>query len=932
MPSDEWLERKILKRRKREDLDVWHCFAGLNPRWRDAILQFLEARNGGNALWWSLYSIELPHQKSRMGLRGFRGPKYDGQLVKIMLFKRQDSFDALNDGQGGAKHANNGQLHDAPGTSRPANSYFNESLTNAQVHPHGNQSEGNPHEHQFGRPPRPKVSFADKVDEKTDKTSTVDATDESLRFSTEKEIQKAIKKKKKKIVGSDKERVDDINDLIVLLAHQLKLRDTLSPSQRNTLYSESTYGQPSAMKIKPHANTQFRNPEMSYGASYPVVDSNASAMTGRTEGTSIPRDYRNESIWKDGAVTRVTRPELERHRARSLYSDEEDPYVVYDSRRKPHDYENNSIIINNEPRRAPMPPGFVRHDHGPAVSGTELVVRQKSPSRPRSFERHRAREPSRRRYSSQDRDRIGTRDRDREMSLWRPPRPDEETIIRKDQRGSERENIHRRDEEIDIREREKERSFPNRDDEIIVRRNERDRERPRERESEREKYFPHRGDEIIIRRNERDRQRPEYEREEIIIRERRESSSSSASSAASRGYIGPALRRRTSTFDDGAWPDVESKALVLRTGGSRPTPGYMQEHILDRSIRVRGEQDVLSSPEHLNRLRLRSPTDSRQSSYSERDRAILPRRPSLEPSWAVDSPFADLNSGNSFNARMRNSHRKPRNRDLERVKNRHQRPRKTASSSEDDDYLTRSDRIASKQQSKPSDEEIITQTLKRFTTFQGDQPPNAAQVVSAVGSSREQNSALTRDSAIDRQRGRGRGLETMSEEPDAILKGDGPFSASQAPFYPSSNLFPPPPGLPRSPDSTSGSPRNPSAEFRRRGYDTDVPVPVYRPQEYHNFVNSPNSPLTEPEHPNKVEIDPTRLRSDGVSPAIKGSAKVAPKTVLNGKVKITKEPRVMELSDGSSEDGRRKLHKTDRKATVEDFEPEAGGVEAGQRL
>ena len=900
MPSVDWVERNFRKHRKRED--VWHFLAGLKPLWRDAILQFLKARNDGSAVEWSLYLIELPHQNSRMGLRGFRGHRYDDQLVRVVLFKRKDSFDASNDSQGGSKYANNAQLHDAPSKARPINSYFNESLTNAQ---------GHPPEHQSGGLPRPKVSFADKVDEKTDNKNIVSAVDEPLRFSTEEEVQNAIIRlgaKKKKIGDTDQERVNEINDMIVLLAAQLELHDTLSPSQRKILYGKSAYDQTSEADMKPYANTHLRNPEMNPGAVY----HNQSAVTDRTEEIFVPRDHRNRPIGKDGTMSRVSQPELERYRERRNYFDEEDPDVVHDSRRRTYGYADDSIIINNESRT--QIPGHARQDYGPFVPGKELVVRHNSPSRLRAFERRRAREPSRHRYFSKDSEHIDTRDRDREWPRYEV-----------DKRRS---NSLKPGVEYYVP--------PDRVEPITIRKDERERER--------EKYFP-REEETYIR------ERPEYEREVIVIRERRDSSSSAdevmrrrfrekprhsrriniQSASPDPGYIQPAVRR-TSTFDDGTWPGVENKALVLRTGGSRPTPGYMQEHILDRSIRVRGEQDVLSSPEYPNIKRLRSPNDSRQSSYSERDRVFLPRRSSFDPDWADDERYVHFNAGKPFNAHNGSSHRRPRNRDLERVKNRHLRSRRTISSSEDDEYSTMPDRIASKQQSKQSDEEVITQTLKRFTTFQGDQPPNSNQNLSAVDSLRRHNVAQNRDGTIDldRQREKGRGLETMPEEPDAMPNGNGPRSPSQAPFYPSTNRFPPPPGPPRPPDSNSESPRNPRAESQRRGYDADVPVPAYRPQGYYNILNSPVSPLPQPELSNNVVMDPTRLSSDEVSPAFESSTKAARNTVAHGQGK----PRITELSDGSSEDGRRKLHQKDRKATVEDLEPdlEAGKMDAGLYL
>ena len=942
MPSAEWIEKKFRKHRKRED--VWHCFAGLKPLWRDAILQFLKARNDGNSVEWSLYLIEMPQSNSKMGLRGFRGHKYDDQLVQVVLFKRKDSFSASNNDQGGTKFADSGQLHDEPNTPRPINSYFNQSLTNAQVHPQENQSE---------RLSRPKVSFAQEVDERANNQNTISATNEPLSFNTEEGVRNAIKRlgeKKKKLGAIDQEHVDEINDMILLLAAQLKLQPTLSPNQRRILYGENGYDQMSATDMKSHPKTELHNPKMNTA---PIIISNAASnWTDQTEEIFIPRDGHNKLIGKDATMSQVTRPEVERYRDRRRYFAQEDPYVAHDSRQRPHVYENTPIIINNESRT--QMPAYAGQDYGPSVAGKELVIRQNSPSRLGSFGRRRSRESLRRhRHHHQTRERELPRyEVDKRRRTWEHDGSyhssdsegtfDQTYARNRPRRAVQMGNLPDRNEEIVDRRYERENYFPRPEEQILIPIEERIKRKRDKRES-----LKRERDEIIIRRDESERERPIGEREGIHFRARIDSLSSADEAmqipipdplrhtlrtdyrSPSPGYIRPAVRR-TSTFDDGTWPGVESKALILRTGGSRPTPGYMQEWIEGRSIRVRGEQDVLSPPEYYYERSFRSPPDSRHSSYSERDRASLPRRPSLEPYWADYERSATFATGKPFNTRKESSHGRPRNRDLERVKNRHPRSRRTVSSSEDDDYLAMPDRVASKQQSKPSDEEVITQTLKRFTTFQGDQPPNATQSPAAASSSRRPN---TND--LDTRISNGRGLETMFEEPDAMT--NGPGSPSQSPFYPSTNRFPPPPGPRRSPDSTSGSPKKPRVESQGRGYDIDVAVPpTYRPRDYYDFPNanagdSPISPVPEPARSNKAEIDARRQRSNEVSPALVGSTRAAPNAVANGQVKGTKEARITELSDGSSEDGRRKLHGKDRKATVEDFEPdlEAGDMAAG---
>lgn len=436
--------------------------------------------------------------------------------------------------------------------------------------------------------------------------------------------------------------------------------------------------------------------------------------------------------------------------------------------------------------------------------------------------------------------------------------------------------------------------------------------------------------------------------------------------------------RRTSTFDDDTWPNAASKALVLRTGGSRQPDDYLREQILDRSIRIRGDTDDSILPvKDVIIERHRTSPDSRQSSYSERDRRHVSRRPTLESELVFEERSSRAHGGYS-NGR-------PRHRDVERVKNRPWRSRPAFSSSEDDDYRPIRRRTASKQQPGPSNEELITQTLKRFTTFQGDRPPSATQTSPADTSSRQPIPAANGDISTGQEfqstklplstasrtlsvtaLGQSQaepsaplGFGTMSEEPGTMAEGTSPQSPTQVSSYPSMDGSSPQPGALPSPPLYNcpickPEPGQAKRHFTRpdhlaghlesvhRDKDGNVPYVVNGslrdPQGNTRAASRINGQaIPAPPLPRRQGADGPSLSDfsiDYVLAGVDSPTKPTPGAGRNEQPKATKEPRITEVSDESSEDGRRRLRKEDRKATVEDLEPdlEAGQIDSGTKI
>ena len=803
MPSAEWLER--ISRKQNRESNLWRCFAGLDFLWRNSILEFLKWRNDDDAFNWSLYYIKMPQRSSRLTVSGH---KRDNQLLQVIIFRREDPPEEKID---------------------------------RRVSGESSSSER----------PQLKVSFAEEIMKNQNTKPTVISSHEPLRFRNKDQIKEAIKRlgaKKEKLDGAEPERIDEINDMILLLATQLQLHDTLSQSQRDILYGDSQYDEYPGINVEPGVGFQTKRSKRRESQSR--MKSHA---TDRTEEIYTPRDERNR-----------------------LLEETDDWDNMYSS-----------------------------------TGGGELLIRQNSPKKSRSFERARPMERPSYTYPSLNGEAVAIRRQDRERHRDAGENSYEIPAQR------ERYLAPSRGQEIVIRRDVPE--VPEYDrDELVIR----DRERsPTDDMAISPKGYEHLA--LSQRPRQLNERLPEQHngleklrlKEEILrLKEERAASNhdyATASDLAQNAIpeIQAQIRRlkaqdgrrypnrqvsdyglveesrhpyrqrfspirRTSTFMEDSWPTAASKALVLRTGGSRQPDDYLRERILDRSIRIRGDPERSISPVRII-MAPPPPADSRQSSYSERDRRHVSRRPTLESELAFEERSSRAHRGYS--------HGRPRHRELERVKNRPWRSRPAFSSSEDDDYPPTRRRTASNQRSGPSNEEVITQTLKRFTTFQGDQPPAATQTSTVDTSSRQPTNAQNGD--IPAETSPPLGLGTMSEEPGTMAEGTSLQSPIQAPSYPSVNGSLPQPGaLPPPPPPRQHDP----------------------PQSTLNTAHAPTR------HPHSLETN--------------NPTKPPPSAAINGQPKATKEPPTTEVSDESSEDGIPRLRKEDRKATVEDFEPDTGVV------
>lgn len=75
--------------------DVWHRFAQLQPIWRIAIQDFLNARNEAQTPFnaWKLIHIGLPRRMMKMS---FFGHNHQGQLVRLIISRRKTANQGIN--------------------------------------------------------------------------------------------------------------------------------------------------------------------------------------------------------------------------------------------------------------------------------------------------------------------------------------------------------------------------------------------------------------------------------------------------------------------------------------------------------------------------------------------------------------------------------------------------------------------------------------------------------------------------------------------------------------------------------------------------------------------------------------------------------------------------------------------------------------------
>ena len=268
------------------------------------------------------------------------------------------------------------------------------------------------------------------------------------------------------------------------------------------------------------------------------------------------------------------------------------------------------------------------------------------------------------------------------------------------------------------------------EEDIIIRRGERETERPREREIvyEPDDYTRRPGDQLVIRRNERSPSpEPEPEPKSVPVRDRYEDDRLSSDYGAivirrdERSKSRPRekySRQRTvdryeDEYDERRLVEApgQSQALVLRAGASRLPYDYVQERVLNGSIRVRGDDHIGNpsddSPGFSDDRRPRRRLISRESVRHEPAVSPYIRRPSRAASSRRGS-YRDRSWAPSLRRRLSETWH-----------------HNDSSEDEESSYppIKRVDSEKTGLEIKLSDAEVIAQTLKQLTTIQDRDMP-----------------------------------------------------------------------------------------------------------------------------------------------------------------------------------------------------------------
>ena len=399
--------------------------------------------------------------------------------------------------------------------------------------------------------------------------------------------------------------------------------------------------------------------------------------------------------------------------------------------------------------------------------------------------------------------------------------------------------------------------------------------------------------------------------------------------------LSPGITRASTFNDDWEWPANENRALVLRKGGSHQALG----EVLDRSIRVRGEDVRHSATSY------RVP-ESTSSSYANQSIPYVSRQATMESEPANVDRYGQSDSGYSSKAYFRRGGRKPIHREIERVKDRERRRRSprhafSSISSDDDDYPPFRDPSSSRSESKLSDQQLITKTLQKYTTFQSDKLPTTEisseltpprddplrsrpkdhQGHDALNGETQDPSAAAQSQSVP---SKSSAVTTTGEVFNGTLTGlDLSHVDTDPRRFPSMNRIPPPPPamywLPMGAKLQPG-PSNSTRETERdREDDGETTQPVFSPPRRAsrgdaNHAYSPanqNGRHTEVYHGNPATETSTQ-------PTTKTGAY---ETLEVGPGDVSRESRIIEVNDASSDaDGHRRLHPQDRKATIEEVE------------
>lgn len=272
------------------------------------------------------------------------------------------------------------------------------------------------------------------------------------------------------------------------------------------------------------------------------------------------------------------------------------------------------------------------------------------------------------------------------------------------------------------------------EEDIIIRRGEREREIPRQRPREREvvyepdDYTRRPGDQVVIRRNERSPSpEPEPEPKSVPVRDRYEDDRLSSDYGAivirrderskSRPPEKYSRQRTVDRYEDEhderrlVEEPGQSQALVLRAGASKLPYDYVQERVLNGSIRVRGDDHIGNpsddSPGFSDDRRPRRRLTSRESVRHEPAVSPYIRRPS-RPASSRKGSYRDRSWAPSLRPRLSETWHHT-----------------DSSEDEESSYppIKRVDSEKTGLEIKLSDAEVIAQTLKQLTTIQDRDMP-----------------------------------------------------------------------------------------------------------------------------------------------------------------------------------------------------------------
>lgn len=504
-----------------------------------------------------------------------------------------------------------------------------------------------------------RVSFAGELEKESGTEREVNAASENAPPRNDlsmREFIARLEERRNSLGVHNQEEISDLNDMITYLRNQIK-SDATHTSALNTRTSRDGH-LPSPQPEPQTASVRsgiLQEPTIVYEERIPN-DSRGDFYIDRSSSPS-PRT--------SGATRRMRSNDAD-DIATTSHHPRVTEFTEIDSSPGKTDYDGRPVVWEERWRMPEREPEFPREDYGVGP----LALREETRERPRE----------RPRRSEVEADEIIEIRRPRENEISREADIlDDEIIIKRRERGwpkrpVSRFRLSRQD------------SSGTRGGAVIVETRERSPRAPRpsRQPSSEIDYYDHfdryergmvGGDHI--KRRERTREREEAwspDRRDIVIRR--------SGRSRSRPHVGQNSLRSGSEDSYTAGESGQSKALVLRAGASGLSYDYVRERVLNGGIRVRGDDDV-GSPR---------PEDASSRLYMPPSRAPTLRSSYRDRSWAPS------------------------------LRRRLSEPSHHFESSEDDEYRYRDlKRVSSEKKGSEaglSDADVITQTLKKYTTIQ----------------------------------------------------------------------------------------------------------------------------------------------------------------------------------------------------------------------